>query len=69
MFIRSANGNLRLDHLKFSILIDDLLQEAKPKNLDELQWIVEEMVETLQQSAQDYCDEDDTITEEWEPIY
>ena len=69
MFTRNKNDKLVFQSLNFSMFVLDIIENAKPKNMHELQWMIERIMEELQQCAQDYCDEDDTITEEWEPIY
>lgn len=69
MFNRNEMGTLRFNSLNFSMFVLDVIEQGKPKNLHEMQWMVEKMVEEIQQCAQDYCDEDDVITEEWETIY
>lgn len=69
MFTRNEKGNLIFQSLNFSMFVLNVIEQAKPQSMHELQWMIEQMMEELQQCAQDYCDEDDVITEEWEPIY
>lgn len=69
MFTRNKNDKLVFQSLNFSMFVLNMIENAKPRNMHELRWMIENMMDELQQCAQDYLDEDDTITEEWEPIY
>lgn len=69
MFKRNEKGNLVFDKLEFEILIADIIENAEPKNMDDLKWMVAKMIDATQLVAWEYTQDSEHIEEEWEDIY
>lgn len=69
MFKRNEKGNLVFDKLDFEIFIGDILEDANPKNMDDLKWMVAKMIDAVQLCAWEYVQDSEDIEDEWEDIY
>ena len=69
MFYRNEKGNLGFNRLDFEIMIEDIINEVEPKNINDLIWMVQKMVEAVQLCAWEYVNDSDDIEEEWEDIF
>ena len=69
MFKRNEKGNLVFDKLEFEILIADIIEDAEPKNMDDLKWMVAKMIDATQLVAWEYVQDSEHIEDEWEDIY
>ena len=69
MFKRNEKGNLVFDKLEFEILIADIIENAEPKNMDDLKWMVAKMIDATQLVAWEYVQDSEDIEDEWEDIY
>lgn len=69
MFSRNENGRLKFNRLDFEIMIGDIIDDIEPKNIDDLNWMVECMVESIQLCAWEYAEESNDIEDEWEDIF
>ena len=68
MFTRNEKGRLVFDRLNFSLMIGEFIEEARPKDIHELEWIIGKMIDEMQLCASDYSEECDAIEPEWEDI-
>ena len=69
MFTRNEKGNLVFSRLEFEIMIDDIYENTKPKNISDLRWMVESMVDAIQLCAQQYAENSDSFDDEWEDVF
>lgn len=69
MFHRNIKGKLVFEKLNFEIVISDMIESAKPKDMGELKWMVKNMVNSIQTCAFEYASESEEIGEEWEDIF
>lgn len=69
MFKRNEKGNLVFDKLEFEILIADIIEDAEPKNMEDLKWMVAKMIDATQLVAWEYVQDSEDIEDEWEDIY
>lgn len=69
MFKRNEKGNLVFDKLEFEIIIADVIENAEPKNMDDLKWMVSKMIDATQLVAWEYVQDSEDIEDEWEDIY
>ena len=69
MFYRNEKGNLGFNRLDFEIMIGDIINEVEPKNIDDLIWMVQNMVGAVLLFAWEYVNDSDDIEEEWEDIF
>lgn len=69
MFKRNEKGNLVFDKLEFEILIADIIEDAEPKNMNDLKWMVAKMIDATQLVAWEYVQDSEDIEDEWEDIY
>lgn len=69
MFYRNENGVLGFKKLDFEIMIGDIIDAIEPKNMDDLYWMVEKMVNAIQLCALEYVNDSDDIEDEWEDIF
>lgn len=61
--------NLVFEKLNFEIVISDMIESAKPKDMRELKWMVKNMVNSIQTCAFEYASESEEIGEEWEDVF
>lgn len=69
MFYTNENGVLGFKKLDFEIMIGDIIDAIEPKNMDDLNWMVEKMVNAVQLCAWEYVNDSDDIEDEWEDIF
>lgn len=69
MFKRNEKGNLVFDKLEFEVLIADIIEDAEPKTMDDLKWMVAKMIDATQLVAWEYVQDSEDIEDEWEDIY
>lgn len=69
MFERNEKGNLVFDKLEFEVLIADIIENAEPKNMEDLKWMVAKMINATQLVAWEYVQDSEDIEDEWEDIY
>lgn len=69
MFYRNENGNLGFNKLDFKIMIADIIDSIEPKNMDDLEWMVRKMVDSVQLCAWEYVNYGEEIEDEWEDVY
>ena len=69
MFTRNENGRLIFNWLNFEIMIDDVFEAAAPPDIEELKWMVKNMVNSIQKCASEYVEESEMIEDEWEDIF
>ena len=69
MFERSKNGKLVYHTLDFEIMIANIIESIEPKNMEDLQWMVSRMIDSVQTCAWEYTNDNDDIEEEWEDVY
>ena len=67
MFSRSEKEKLVFNRLNFAFMIYEFIEEAKPKNMHELQWIIGKMIDEMQLCASDYWEGTDSA-EAWEDV-
>lgn len=69
MFYRNENGNLVFNKLDFEIMVGDIIDDIEPKNINDLNWMVEKMIDAVQLCAWEYVNDSDDIEDEWEDIF
>lgn len=69
MFTRNEKGQLVFKSLNFEVFIDDILEEVKPTNIRDVEWMVKKMVDSIQLCAFDYVQCHEAIEEEWEDVF
>ena len=69
MFKRNENGKLVFKRLDFEIAIGDIFEDISPDNIDDLNWMVEKMIESIQLCANEYVQDIESIEEEWEDVF
>jgi len=69
MFERNEKGRLTFNRLDFEIMIGDIFENTPPKDIDDLKWMVEKMIDSIQLCAWEYANENETIEEEWEDVF
>lgn len=69
MFTKNENDKLRFNRLDFEIMISDIIDDIEPKNIDDLNWMVRCMIESIQLCAWEYVEESNDIEDEWEDIF
>ena len=69
MFERNEKGRLVFKRLNFEILIGDIFEDISPENMDDLKWMTEKMIESIQLCAYEYAQESEDIEEEWEDVF
>jgi hypothetical protein len=69
MFTRNENGRLIFNWLNFEIMIDDVFEAAAPPDIEELEWMVKNMVNSIQKCASEYVEESEMIEDEWEDVF
>ena len=68
MFTRNENGKLFFNKLEFECYILNIIENAKPKDITELEWMIKNMIMDIQLCAWDYTNENDEIEDEWEDV-
>lgn len=61
--------NIVFEKLNFEIVISDMIESAKPKDMRELKWMVKNMVNSIQTCAFEYASESEEIGEKWEDVF
>ena len=69
MFERNEKGKLVFKRLDFEIAIGDIFEKISPDNIDDLNWMVEKMIESIQLCAHEYVQDSEYIEEEWEDVF
>lgn len=69
MFERNEKGRLTFNRLDFEIMIGDIFENTPPKDIGDLKWMVEKMVDSIQLCAWEYANENEAIEEEWEDVF
>jgi len=69
MFTRNENGRLIFNWLNFEIMIDDVFEAVAPADIQELEWMVKNMVNSIQKCASEYVEESEMIEDEWEDVF
>lgn len=69
MFYRNENGKLCFRKLDFEIMIADIIDEVEPSNMDDLNWMIKKMIDSVQLCAWEYVNDSADIKDEWEDIY
>ena len=69
MFERNEKGRLVFKRLDFEIMIGDIFEDISPDNMDDLKWMTEKMIDSIQLCAYDYAQWSEAIEEEWEDVY
>ena len=69
MFERNEKGRLVFKRLDFEIFIEDIFKDISPENMDDLQWMTERMIESIQLCAYEHAQENENIEEEWEDVF
>lgn len=54
MFTRNENENLVFENFNFSMFVIHAIEQAKPRNMREVEWMIEQMEDELKQCMQDY---------------
>ena len=54
MFTRNDDGRLIFENLNFSMFVLHAIEQAKPRNEHEVEWMIEQMEDELRQCMQDY---------------
>lgn len=69
MFTRNEKGKLVFKRLDFEIMVDDIIENIKPTNMDDLRWMVEKMIDSIQLCAYQYVENSDSFDDEWEDVF
>lgn len=69
MFERNEKGKLVFKKLDFEIMIGDIFEDISPDNMDDLSWMVEKMISSIQVCAYEYVQDSESIEEEWEDVF
>ena len=69
MFTRNEKGRLVFNRLDFEIFIGETLEDIQPTSVDDLQWMVQKMVDSIQLCAWGYVQESEDIEDEWEDVF
>lgn len=69
MFKRNEKNRLVFNKLNFETLIGDIFDNTQPKNMSDLQWMVQKMVDSIQLCAWEYVQDSEDIEEEWEDVF
>lgn len=69
MFTRNENGRLIFNWLNFEIMIDDVFEAVAPADIEELEWMVKNMVNSIQKCASEHVEESEMIEDEWEDVF
>ena len=69
MFTRNESGRLSFNWLPFEIMIDDIIADAAPADIEDLEWMVKKMVDSIQKCASEYVYESEMIEDEWEDVF
>lgn len=69
MFTRNENGRLSFQWLPFEVMIDDIFEAAAPADIEELEWMVKKMVDSIQKCASEHVEVSEMIEDEWEDVF
>ena len=69
MFTRNENGRLIFNWLNFEIMIDDVFEAVAPADIQELEWMVKNMVNSIQKCSSEYVEESEMIEDEWYDVF
>ena len=69
MFERNEKGKLVFKRLDFEIMIGDIFEDISPDNIDDLNWMVEKMIDSIQLCAHEYVQDSESIEEYWEDVF
>jgi hypothetical protein len=69
MFNRNEEGRLVFQVLDFELMIADILENTPPKNRKDLDWMVKQMIDSIQLTAGEYWEDEFPDEEEWEDVY
>lgn len=69
MFYRNDDGNITFENLKFEIMVADLLEKTPPSGRKDLDWMVKQMIDSIQLVAGEYWKDEFPEEDEWEDLY
>jgi hypothetical protein len=69
MFNRNEEGKLVFQNLDFEIMIADMLENTHPSKRQYLDWMVKQMVDSIQLVAWEYWKDEFPDEDEWEDLY
>lgn len=69
MFYRNDDGNITFKSLDFEIMVADMLENTPPSGRKDLDWMVKQMIDSIQLVAWEYWRDEFPEEDEWEDLY
>lgn len=69
VFERDKDGKLVFKVLDFEVMMHDLIETIPPESKKELEFMITQLVDSIQTVASEYYRDNFDITDEWEDLY